>query len=165
MIIMEIAPEDSPQMRFPENDNVVAAIATYGTDQSFTVRILPRAPGRCHDFLDANRLNPFFTFFSINPVTIPQQIPRFAAAGKRLHELLTGPACGRVVCHIEMHDAPTIMGKNNEDKQDAKGGGGNHILEIKTTKAVLQSWFRSLPAGDAKVNGFSADRILAKDRR
>jgi hypothetical protein len=35
---------------------------------------------------------------------------------------------------------------------------------MKTTKAVLQSWFRSLPAGDAKVNGFSADRILAKDK-
>ena len=91
-------------MRFPENDDVVQAIATYGADQPFTERILPRAPGRCHDFLDANRLNPFFTFFAINPVTIPQQIPRFAAAGKRLNELLTGPACGRVVCHVEMHD-------------------------------------------------------------
>jgi hypothetical protein len=25
-----------------------------------------------------------------------------------------------------MHDAPTIMGKNDEDKQDSKGGSGNH---------------------------------------
>jgi hypothetical protein len=30
MIIMEITPEDSPQMRFPENDDMVQAIATYG---------------------------------------------------------------------------------------------------------------------------------------
>jgi hypothetical protein len=59
MIIMEIAPENFPQMRFSENDNVVEAIATYGTDQSFTERILPRAPRRRYDFLDANRLNPF----------------------------------------------------------------------------------------------------------
>ena len=79
MVIVKIAPEDSPQMRFPENDDMVQAIATYG-DEPFTVRILPRAPGRCHDFIDANRLNPFSKFFSINPVTIPQQIPWFAAA-------------------------------------------------------------------------------------
>jgi hypothetical protein len=52
--------------------------------------------------------------------------PRFASVGKRLNELLAGPACGRVVCHVEMHDTPAIMGKNDEDKQDSKGGGGNH---------------------------------------
>ena len=126
LIIKKISPEDSPQMRFPENDDVVQAIPTYGADQPFTESILPRAPGRCHDFLDANRLNPFFKFFTINPVTIPQQIQRFASVGKRLNELLAGPACGRVACHVEMHDTPAIMGKNDEDKQDAKGGGGNH---------------------------------------
>ena len=92
LIIKKISPEDSPQMRFSENDDVVQAIPTYGADQPFTERILPRAPGCCHDFLDANRLNPFFKFFTINPVTIPQQIQRFASVGKRLNELLAGPA-------------------------------------------------------------------------
>jgi hypothetical protein len=45
--------------------------------------------------------------------------------------------------HIEMHDAPTIMGKNDEDKQDSKGGSGNHekvdgdqVLELIVQESV-----------------------------
>ena len=113
-------------MRFTENDDVVQAIPTYGADEPFTERILPRAPRRRHDFLDANRLNPFLKLFTINPVTIPQQVPRFAAVGEGLDDLLAGPACGRMFRYVEMHDTPAIMGKNNQDKQDAKGGSGNH---------------------------------------
>jgi hypothetical protein len=33
MVIVKIAPEDSPQMRFPENDDMVHANATYGGDE------------------------------------------------------------------------------------------------------------------------------------
>ena len=95
---------------------MVEAFPTYGTDQSFAERILPGAPRRCHDFFDAHPLNPLFEFPTINPVTIPQQIPGFAPVGERLNELLAGPACGRAVCHVEMHHAPAIMGKNDEDK-------------------------------------------------
>ena len=39
MIIVKITSEDSPQMRFTENNDVVQAIATYGTDEPFTERI------------------------------------------------------------------------------------------------------------------------------
>jgi hypothetical protein len=41
MVIVKIAPQDSPQMRVSENDDMVQAIATYGSDEPFTVRILP----------------------------------------------------------------------------------------------------------------------------
>lgn len=113
-------------MRFSENDDVVQAIPTYGADEPFTVRILPRAPRCGDDFLDADRSNPFLKLFSINPVTIPQEIPRFAPVGKRLDDLLTGPACGRMFRYVEMHDTPAIMGKNNQDKQNSKGSSGHH---------------------------------------
>ncbi len=126
MIIVEIAPEDFPQMRFSENDNVVEAIATYETDQSFTERILPRTPRCRFDFVDANRLNPLLKVFTVNPVTIAQKIPRVAAVGEGLDNLLAGPACGGMFGYVEMYDAPAIMGQNDEDKQDSEGGGGNH---------------------------------------
>jgi hypothetical protein len=42
MVIVKIAPEDSPQMRFPENNNLVQAIATYGADEPFTERIFAK---------------------------------------------------------------------------------------------------------------------------
>ena len=113
-------------MRFTKNDNVLEAIPTYGTDEPFTERILPRALRRRQNFLDAHRLNPLFKFFSVNPVTIPQQIPRFAPVREGLDNLLAGPACGGMFCYVEMYDAPAIMGENDQDKEDAEGGGGHN---------------------------------------
>jgi hypothetical protein len=46
MVIVKIAPEDSPQMRFPENDNLVQAIATYGADDRLAQEMESREKGR-----------------------------------------------------------------------------------------------------------------------
>jgi len=113
-------------MRLTKNDDVVQAIPTYGANESFTDRILRRA-SRCRfDFLDANRLNPLLKLFTVNPVTIAQQIPRFAAVGEGLDHLLAGPACGGMFRYVDMHDASAIMGQNHQDKQDSEGSGGNN---------------------------------------
>jgi hypothetical protein len=105
---------------------MIQAVLTYRSDQAFAERILPRAPRRRPDFLDASCTNPFSKLASINAVTIPQQILRFAPSGKRLNDLLAGPACGGMFGYFEMHDAPAIMGQNNQHKQDSEGGGGNN---------------------------------------
>jgi hypothetical protein len=80
-----------------------------GADEPLTERILPWALRCRFDFLDANRLNPLHKFFPVDPVTIAQKIPWFAAVGKGLDNLLTGPSCGGMFRYIEMHDAPAIM--------------------------------------------------------
>ena len=113
-------------MRFSENDDVVQAIPTYGADEPFTERILPRAPRCRFNFLDANRPNPFLKLIAVNPVSIPQKISRFAAIGEGLDDLLAGPACGGMFRYVEMHDMPAIMDQNNQDKQDTERSGGHH---------------------------------------
>ena len=58
-------------MRFSENDDMIEAIPAYGSDDAFTIWILPRATRRGFDFLDADRFNPFYEFFTVNAFTIP----------------------------------------------------------------------------------------------
>jgi hypothetical protein len=113
-------------MRFPENNYMIKAVLTYRSDQAFAERILPRTPRRRQNFLDANCANPFSKLLSINAVTIPQQIPRFAPSGKRLNDLLASPVCCRMFGHIVMHDSPTVVGENDQNKQDAKRSSGHH---------------------------------------
>ncbi len=100
MRIIKISCQDFSRMRFSENNYVIQAIATYGADEAFAERIVPRAPGRCHDFLDANRLNPISKFLSINIISIAQQILWFRPIGKRLNHLLPSPARCRMLRHI-----------------------------------------------------------------
>jgi len=119
-------------MRLSKNDYVIETIPPYGADQSFTERILPRAMRRRQDFLDADQLNPFFKFFTVNPVTVPQQISWFAPIGKRLDNLFTGPSSGGMFGHVEIHDSPAIMTENDQSKQDAKCSGGNHEKSMET---------------------------------
>ena len=112
-------------MRFSENDDVVQAIPTYGTDEPFTKGILPRASRRRFDFLDANRLNPLLKLFAVYPVTIAKKVPRLTVVREGVDNLISGPAGGRMVRYVEMCYSPAIMGQNNEDKQDPKSCGGN----------------------------------------
>jgi hypothetical protein len=81
---------------------------------------------RRFNFLNANCANPFSKLLSINAVTIPQQIPRFARPGKRLNDLLASPVCRWMFSHIEMHDMLTGVGENDQDEQDAKRSSGHN---------------------------------------
>ncbi len=53
MIITEVRLKDSSQMPFVEDDDVVEALATDGTNESFRESILPRTVGSGENFLNA----------------------------------------------------------------------------------------------------------------
>ena len=49
-------------------------------------------------------------------VAVVEEEPRVRVVGEGLAELLSGP-CGRwVLRHIDVQDAPTVGGKDNEDE-------------------------------------------------
>ena len=55
VIVLEVLPQDAPQVLLSENDDVVEAVPPNGTDHALAVRILPRGPRRGENLLDSHR--------------------------------------------------------------------------------------------------------------
>ena len=91
VIVIDVRSQDTPQRSLVEDDHMVQALTANGTDQSLRVRILPWAPRRGLDCLDAHRCHAVPEGFSIDSVPIAQQEPGSGVPGKRLPNLLRRP--------------------------------------------------------------------------
>ena len=82
VIVAQVAPDNSPQVRFAEYDDVIEALPAKGSDYSLRVRILPGAVRRNDDFLDVERLH---TVLRRQPVhAIPRMVKKFSRRAKAL---------------------------------------------------------------------------------
>ncbi len=55
VIVLEVSPEDAPQVLLSEDDDVVQAFPPKGPNHALAVRTLPRGTRRGEDLFDSNR--------------------------------------------------------------------------------------------------------------
>ena len=65
----------------------------------------------------------------INAVAVAEEIGRRGVVRQGVDELLSGPGGGGVLGHVEVDDAPAVMGEHDENEEDAEAGG-RHGEEI-----------------------------------
>ncbi|HEU4368119.1 MAG TPA: hypothetical protein VFV05_07840 [Methylomirabilota bacterium] len=53
---------------------------------------------------------------TVDLVTIPEEIGRRGLVRKGVHDLLSGPAGGVVLGHVEVDDAPAVVGEHKENE-------------------------------------------------
>mgnify|MGYP001820768236 CR=1 FL=1 len=112
-------------MTLVEDDDMVEALAAYGADQAFDIRILPgRARGDAH-LSDTEAAHTAPESFAVDVVTVTQQVPGSGVEGKRLDYLLCRPLGRGVFGDVEVHDLPPPMSEHQEHIQYAKGGCGD----------------------------------------
>jgi hypothetical protein len=70
--------------------------------------------GRCDHFLNLHPFHSTSKFFSINRISIPEQVSRRGVIGKCFDDLLSGPLGCRMICHIEMNQLPATVEKDDE---------------------------------------------------
>ena len=70
--------------------------------------------------MDVHLLELPLKIFSIDGVTISDQIPWSGVPGKSLDNLASCPFCSGVFGHVEMDAPAAVMGQNHEDEQHAK---------------------------------------------
>src|SRR5262245_768478 len=54
LVVIDVSREHTPQVPLVQGDEMVQTLAPDGSDQSLSVRILPRARRSAHDFADAH---------------------------------------------------------------------------------------------------------------
>ena len=74
---------------------------------------LGRADG-CGDRIDTDSQSAIAKLAAINGIPIAEQMAGFGAPGRRLDELPPYPGCGRVGCHVDMHQLAPAVGDEHQ---------------------------------------------------
>src|SRR5258708_38401404 len=97
---------------------MVQTLAPKSANHPFYESSLPRRARSRKDLLDSHGFHMLPKLTAEDAVSVPQQVPRDLLKGEGFPWLLRGPlGCG--MCgDVEMHNAPAVMGKYQEDIQD-----------------------------------------------
>jgi hypothetical protein len=125
VVIGEVTGQNSTQVSFPEDKNVVEALAADRTDQAFGEWVLPGAVWRRENFLDLHTLHAVAEVLAIDLVTVAQEIGRRGVVRERGDDLLGRPDGGGVLGDIEVDDPPAMVGEHHEDEEDVQADGGD----------------------------------------
>ena len=123
VIITEVVREPPPQVLLVEHDRVVQTFAADGADQPLDEGILPGSAWRNKFLFQSEGKSPLHKFQTVNTIAIAEQIVGWIGVGKHLSQLLRGPSGRRRIGNIEMQDFASFMCQDQEDIEDAEGGG------------------------------------------
>jgi len=129
VIVREVAGQGAAQVSFAQDDDMIETLAADRADEPLRVGVLPRAVGRCEHFTDPHALHSLPERVTVNAVPIAEEIGRRGVVREGVNELLGGPGGGGMLGHVEVEDAAALVGKHDEDEEDAQLHGG-HREEI-----------------------------------
>src|SRR5215510_8429706 len=109
MIITKRVFQDAPQMSVIESDYVVQALATYAANDSLRERILPWTSWCGAHFANTHSLNSFLEIFTIDSISITNEITWRLIFWKGLNDLLCRPRRRRMFGHIKVNQAAALM--------------------------------------------------------
>ena len=127
-------------MSLVEHDHVVETLAAQRADQAFLVWILPRGPRRGPDIRQAEGGDRPPESLVEDRVAVVQEHARGHVPGERLAQLLARPRRCRPRRHVDVQDAPALMGEDNEHEQHATGEGrhGEEVERDERAGVILE---------------------------
>jgi hypothetical protein len=121
VVVADVFREQPLQMAFIHRNDVVQQIMSAAFNPTLRRAVLPRAFERGSDWPHLQRSNSYGNLKSVLAVPVKDQKPRSRPEGKRFSQLLDGPQAGRVLGHVEMQDAPTVVADDEETVEHAEG--------------------------------------------
>ena len=109
VIVIQIGSENTSQMAFIENDDVIEALPPDRADNPFNVGILPWRTRCRDDFIDAHGLDSGVDQQPVNAVPIPNHIAWCGVPRESFCHLLLDPGRGWMSRHAEMDDPPSLV--------------------------------------------------------
>jgi hypothetical protein len=113
-------------MSLAQNEEMIQAFAAKGADDPFDKGVLPgRARGDA-DLADPHPFDATREVLTVDPVSIPEEVPRCRVLRKGLDQLARRPEGRGVVGDIEVEEFAAIVAEDDEDEEQAEGEGGDH---------------------------------------
>src|SRR5215831_8628706 len=176
------------QRFFTQHNHMVQAFTANRADNAFDVSSLPRRPRSAENFFDIHCGDLVAELLAIDSISISQQISRRGIKRKGFEHLLRRPFRRWMSGDVEVHDASSIMCKDNKDEKDFEPNGvdgeevdGRELRNVIVEECAprLRWWFgvsdhvlgnRSLRDLNAQLHqlavdpGCAPDRVLSTDR-
>src|SRR5262245_55426351 len=126
VVICEVCLQRTLEVTLVQDDHVIKVLAADTSNESFHVGTSPWS-ACCYEYLfEADVPDSLTEHRPIDTIAIEAQIPRSLIPGDGFHDLLRGPlGCG-MLGHIEMHDAPSLMGENQQYEEHLGRHRGHH---------------------------------------
>jgi len=142
---------------------MIQTLAPDRTDEALGKRILPGAVRRGRDFTDPHALDSLAEGLPVDAVAIAEEIGWGGVVWESVDELLGGPCGGRMLGHVEVEDAPTVVGEHDQDEEDAEasGGHGEEIDRDQVTDMIGEKSSPSLGWRGASLRKQARDRPLS----
>ncbi len=104
-------------MTFIEHDAMIQAFSPKAADNPLHIAVLPRTMRSGWQILHAETNHTLLKMMAIDPVAIPDQKAWWRIPRKSVDKLLRCPSCSWMLCHIDMHDATTIVHEDDRHEQ------------------------------------------------
>ncbi len=130
--------QNTVQGRCVDYNDMIEAFAPDRADQAFNIRTLPSGSGSGENFGDLQVRDLPTEGGAIDAVTVTEQEARGSVPRECLCDLGCRPLGGGMVSHVEMKDAPALMGENEKDKENLEIDGRH---DEKSTDANCLTWF------------------------
>src|SRR5262245_5152183 len=114
VIIVEIISQGSAQVIFADDDQMIEALSPIRADDAFRVWIVEGRSRRGDHFFNLHSLYSKSKFFSVNLISIPEQIARRGVFREGFDELSGRPFSRGMRCHIEVDDLASVMQQDYE---------------------------------------------------
>jgi hypothetical protein len=111
-------------MPLADHDDMIETFPSNRSNHPLGIGVLPRRAWRNDRFPDVQRPGLTRKSFSIDLVSVPDQIPRSLLQPERFNQLPSGPTRGRMLGDIEMHKPAPVVPQHHEHEQDPKGRRG-----------------------------------------
>ena len=129
MVIDEITGEDVAEVSLAEDEHMIQALPADRADEPLRERVLPRAPRRRENLVDAYALHAAPKWLTVDAIAVAEEIGRCRLVGEGVDDLLTGPDSGGVLGDVEVDDAPAVLSEHDENEEDAEASG-RHGKEV-----------------------------------
>jgi hypothetical protein len=144
---------------FAQNEDMIEALAPDRADEPLREGHLPRAVGRGQDFGDPHALHALPEGGAVDRVAIAEEVRRRGVVREGVHDLLGRPGGGGMFRHVEVEDAAAVVGKYDEDEEDAQLSGRNgEDVDRDEVADIGQDGSPSLRRGEGRL-GMSREMV------
>src|SRR5262249_19821070 len=114
VIIVGVISQDSAQMIFTKDNQMIETLSANRADDAFSIWILEGRSRRGDHLFDLHPLYSQSKFFPVNLISIPEQIARRWIFREGFYYLLSCPDSSWVRRHIEVNDLTPVMRQDEE---------------------------------------------------
>ena len=116
-VVVEVGAQDTPEMPFVENDDMIKILATDRPDESLNIRVLPKGSRRDEHILDAHVPDVGTKHVTVDCIAFMNQEARCSVEWKSFDDLLGRPLGHRMGSDVEVHDLSPVVARTTNVKR------------------------------------------------